>query len=178
MATIKYPITSPCGIDAPIKKLQSLFAASLWSSNTYNVYARAFENVKKGGIVPEIYTGNNQYVDMFEDDTVDAMSFCVVKDSEPFSDAMFRGTVDIIFSVKLNKLYSTLTHRADETVLNDIMEIMKRNPYGFRPQSVSRGIDNVYSGYVFDNKIMNNLQPKFHVKITCELFYQQINKSC
>jgi hypothetical protein len=115
---------------------------------------------------------------MFTDDTVDAMSFCVVKDSEPYSDGMFRGTVDIIFSVKLNKLYSTLTHRADETVLNDIMEIMKRNPYGFRVQSVSRGIDNVYSGYVFDNKVISNMQPMFHVKLTCELFYQQISKSC
>ena len=141
---------SPVGIDVIIDGLQNYLYTNLldkgWTS--YESYPRAYKNeTKEGNIIPEFYTKEGEYEEVYFDDAFNATSFFLTRDtSELASESNYTTDVKIIFQVKLNKLYPSITHRADEEMHKDVMLLLEKNPYtdGFVIKKTT-GIKKVYN---------------------------------
>lgn len=164
MALIKK--TSPVGIDTVIDNLQVLLweGLELWqnATNGYNSYSKANKNESNdNGRLPEVFTGGKEYKEVFTDDNFSATSFFLVDNNRPIVDEVIvQATVDIIFQVNLQEIYSG---REDEQAHRDVFLILKDNPWTYSiTDSLVTGISEVYSGLKIDQVNFDDIQP-FHV---------------
>ena len=112
---MNYIITNPKGIDSAIQKIQTLLYNKLNWGDNIDVYGRVFENpAKTKGLVLEAYISNNEYKDVFFDDSKTASVF-FIEDKKHTTDEgiRFSNKVQIVFMVDLKKAFPTITHRAD-----------------------------------------------------------------
>jgi hypothetical protein len=165
--------TNPVGIDKPIDRLQNYLYNSLAWAN-YESYHRAYTNEKNGIKIPEIYTSNGEYKNVFYNDNFDATSFFIIDENRD-TETVNRVDLSLIYQVDLTKIKPAITHRADEEVLNEISFYLKRNSYGFDLTNVKTGISNVYSGLNLEmpkgDDISNRFVARFDLvtnyEITC-----------
>jgi hypothetical protein len=120
-------ITNPVGIDSPIQTLQAQFLAHLFVGKTYSSFGRAFLN-ERGGTIPEVYIEANEYQEVLQDDTKDAVSFFTVDPDEEMNMLNASARVDIFFFVNLAKLF-THTHRAIEEVHILVAQEIYKSPF-------------------------------------------------
>ena len=160
---------SPEGIDIKIQSLQTklhnnLSAAGVWNTALYDAYGRAY----RVPLIDDTYRleldlGDNEYSgDAYINDAKAATSFFYVHDDDDYENHLFKSTVDIIFFVNLTTLLSSITHRADTEVKEDIYELLRREPEGFKIQNCITGIDNVFAGMAISNIKYDDLQP-YHI---------------
>ncbi len=163
------------GIDKKIQALQLKLHTDLsseWDTSLYDSYGRAYSvPLEKGGYKLELFNqivddethhGSNEYSgDIYISDKKAALSFFYVRDEE-YEDHQYESIVDIVFFVNLSLLKASITHRADEEVREDVLELLKTEPLGFRIKSLVVGIDNVFSGMDVSNIKYDNMQP-YHV---------------
>ena len=141
----------PKGIDVPLAILQKLlFDNVTWnnSPNTYVSYERAYKNATIDNKLPEVYTGNNEYIEVFTDDSVPASSFFLASDNREVGDRI-AADIDIIFQLDLNKLYPNIAHRADEEAHKQVLDVLERTTL-VKINSLQTGIANVYSCLLVD----------------------------
>lgn len=114
-------ISSPVGIDVPIRKLQEKLHSSLmtkWGLNPavsadnvlYESYGRCYRNRKKTGYVAEVYTSSNQYKEVYWNDSLNAISFFGIGSTISHNKAE-TADVHLVFFVNLSKVKSTLPLR-------------------------------------------------------------------
>jgi len=150
--------SSPVGVDVAIQQLQCWFNTNLpttWNinANTYASYGRVYENERGDEIIPEVNIGGNEYKEVKFDDTYKVGSYFVVDDIN--ADDMNTAIIRIVFWGDLSKL-SAVTHRGDEEIRQDIVNILKKEPYGFKVVGMGNAGD---------------MQPRFVMEFTCELIY-------
>jgi len=125
--------TSPVGIDIIIDDIQDELYNGLINSPTpgwtiYESYPRSYKNETQEGFIPEFYTGNGEYKEVYFGDNFNATSFFLI-DNTVNSNEKYSYTVDVkvIFQVKLDKLYSSIPHRADEEMHRDVILLLQNN---------------------------------------------------
>lgn len=162
--------TSPRGIDFAINKIQTYLYNELNLAD-YESYPRAYKNSKvDGGVIPEIYIGENEYKEVFMDDKFDLTSFWLVDDNSTV-DEFTTTTVSVVFQALLDELYPTITHRADEEFVNDVYNILYNNPYDYDLTGVVRGVENVYSEFDTSQVTWDDMSEYFVVRFDLEVVY-------
>lgn len=146
-----YTKVKPVGMDIPIQKLQTYLhdkLLAIWgiTSAEYNAYGRCYRNQKDDGYVAEVYTGNNEYREVYLDDRIAAMSFFGISgDTEV--EVENTASVHLIFWVNLSKLKAPIVHRADEEVRVDVQKLLNKGVFGFSLKEISTGIERVLQEY-------------------------------
>lgn len=131
------------GIDYELDKLATKLNARLWvSPKTYTAYGRAYVNTRNGSRIPEVNTASSrEYVDKLLNDTVDGISFFVVdNDYTSRGDGRsFSANANLYFAVNTNTLYASVTERATEYAIRDILAEIVRTK--FKVVGVTVGLD-------------------------------------
>lgn len=143
------------GIDIPIQQLQSYIYPKLkdmWSINedvSFDCYGRSYKNQSEdNGYIPEVYTGNGEYKEVFFDDTLSALSFFTVGNDISFSRGGASANVGLIFMVNVSKLYPSITDSIpDEIIRSNVQRLFLQENYNFKMTDFITGIDNVFKEY-------------------------------
>lgn len=146
--------TKPVGIDVAIQNLQTFLHKQLVSKwgltgdidTGYECYGRVYRNKKDAGYVAEVYVGNNEYKEVYWNDTLKAISWFGLSDKTDF-DKQNISKVHLVFFVDLAKLKPAIAHRADEEIRNEIQKLFGYSLFGFSWESIELGIDNVLREY-------------------------------
>jgi hypothetical protein len=146
--------TNPVGIDVAIQNLQAYLHKQLvkaWSLTgdsdpAFESYGRVYKNKKDTGYVAEVYTGNNEYKEVYWNDTLKAISWFGLSDKIEF-DKQNINKVHLVFFVNIEKLKPGISHRADEEIRNEIQKLFGYSLFGFSWESIELGIDNVLREY-------------------------------
>jgi len=162
-------ITTPVGIDIPLKYLQSFLNSQLFSGNSYEAYARAY--LVDG--IPYVYVGSREYQELLFNDVNEAQSFFMVGDREEINVNHYQADVDIVFFVDLATCYPTITHRADEECVREIWQLLTGQPASFKLTSIKTG-ENALDGI----KYTDTMQPYFIAKFSGTLIYNYQNEGC
>lgn len=174
----------PRGIDKEIDFLQKKIYENLielgWTN--YDSYPRAYKNYKAGQLIPEIYIGNKEYSECLFNDKLNATSFFVASDNKKqINPGVYEQGVSIIFQVKLNALYPSILHRADEEAQEDVISAIIKDQQEIDIDSIKIGVDNVYSEFVFNNDYDKRIKitdmSDYHV-FRIDLTLNYTNDSC
>jgi len=180
-------INSPVGIDVPIRKMQEYLHKALmakWGLNPaitaenakYESYGRCYRNKKANGYAAEIFTGGNNYKDVYWNDGLNAISFFGVgqKVDHKISES---AEVHLVFFVDLKKLKPALVHRADEEVRLDVLNAVQTFGFGFTYKSLETGIENVlreYPGSYRDERLKHvDMHPVHCFRLNFSLIYKK-----
>ena len=166
------------GIDVEIAKIQSRVYNTLiteYNWQDYNSYERVYLNIRKGVLIPELYTGtssasNNEYRPIYFNDTVTAESYFIVDPVRSFGER-FEATVGMVFQMNLQKMFPTIEHRPDEQAHEEVFTAMKTAVPGDIGEtfiSLATGIDDVYSGLDTTEIQATDMQP-------CHVFRYNFN---
>jgi hypothetical protein len=176
-----YTKTNPTGIDKPIQEAQKMLhdrLNTLWSINLSG-YGRAYILKRKdGNTVPEVFVSDNDYKDILGLD--DSRFFFVQSPtSEKLDFKVYETDVDIYFIIDLSKVKSTITHRADEEVHQNVDYILSQT--SFDVNSIEIGIDNFISDFSIedmDNFKLADFQPYHIFKMACSVKYNLETTKC
>jgi len=160
-------ITDPKGIDALIQTLQAQFTAHLFAGKSYSSYGRAFLN-ERNGVIPEVYVGANEYQEVLQDDTKDALSFFTVDPAEDVEMFNAKAKVNIYFFVNLATLF-TYTHRAIEEVHILVLKEITRSP--FQVTRLITGHESV-KDFAIERPELMDMQPYYCFKFECSITYK------
>lgn len=175
-------ITKPTvtGIDIYIQRMQTFLypkVKTLWglTDTTYTSYGRAYRNQTKDGYSPEVYTGGNEYKDVYFDDTVFASSFFGVGETTEIKNKTgVTADVFLIFMVDLNKIKPGTT-RNDEECHIDIEKMLIALLFGFTCTGIVTGIDQVFKEYTGWRKqkglMYRDMQPLHCFRLNFKLLY-------
>ena len=175
--SIVYLKDNPKGVDKVINDLNEQLFNDLTTVNgweDYNAYHRAYKNPTQNGIVAEVFDKDDKdYKEVFFDDTLNASSFFVIEDEMPATDngRIFTTTISAIFQVDLSTIAGKIETRADEEIVAQVINSLQLNKFG-EISSVTRGIENVYSGFRTDQIQYTDMQPFFCFKIDLEVNFQ------
>jgi hypothetical protein len=167
-----YTKNNPIGIDKEIDHLQKIIFKNLckkWSveASSYNCFCRAYKNQQKNGYIPEFYVGNNEYMELFFDDTVFVTSFFIVADKTNIIMNGCQTVVSLIFCVDISKL-KNLPHRADEEVRQDVLDTLQ----ALDLISVETGINNVFREFSVSSIKYRDLHPLHCFRLNFNIIYQ------
>src|ERR1044072_8615504 len=126
--------TNPVGIDVAIQNLQTHLHKQLvvkWGLTgaddpAYQSYGRVYRNKKDSQYIAEAYIGNNEYKEVYWDDTLTAISFFGTGSKTTF-DVGNKVDVHQVFFVNVDKVKPNKAHRADEEVRNEIQQDRKEH---------------------------------------------------
>ena len=168
---------SPVGIDIVIDILQEALFNGLTSVGwtDYESYPRAYKNQTKDGFIPEFYTGNEEYEEVYFDDGFNVTSFWLVEDTVgQQNDPNFSATIKVIFQAKLNELYPSIPHRADEEMHRDIALILDKSYITINGNTkITTGIEKIYENEGLKSTTGFEDMSNFHVvKFDVEVNYE------
>lgn len=149
----------PIGVDAVIQQYQQYLQDNLldrWgmSTDTYVNYGRCYRNQKGNDYVPEMYTGQKEYQDLYFDDTLFTVSFFGCEEKSFPDGYQHLALTHIIFLVDLSKIKPTFNYRADEEARNDVYNVLTGFGGGdLKMTKEISGIDNVFKEYTGWNKL-------------------------
>jgi hypothetical protein len=154
--------TDPRGMDIPIQRLQTALHTKLltaWDLDTdqYMCYGRAYrnKNANGSGYVAQVYDGANEYSTVYWDDSKAAVSF-FGEDGKTVHDKGEIKKIHLVFFVNLATLKPSITHRADEEVRLDVLNIAGGHSFGFEYEGMDLWIPNVlreYPGSITDERL-------------------------
>lgn len=161
---------NPIGIDIVINDIIEPMYNELiefgWTG--YEAYHRAYKNPKsnEGLFVPEAYTGqkdgDNEYTEVFYDDTKTATSFFLTGSTTTRTNGNYTVPISIIFQLNAEELYENLGHRADEEARNDAIIAIERSVVGSRITSIVTEVKDVYAEFDTSRINFTDMSP-FHV---------------
>lgn len=167
MIDVNY-ITDAVGIDKAIqnvqRKLQSRIA---WTG--YKAFGRTYRIERNAKQMPCLYLRNSEYYEMLPDDNEIAFSFFDV-DSDVTHGNIQNSTceVDLIYFVNIERVYNNLTHRADENVINDVLNVLK--VFGDNVTVLSHNIIDPLQNFDYDKNIAE-MHPFLVFSVRLELKY-------
>jgi len=140
--------TCPKGIDFGIHILQKELFIELtklgWAD--YDSYDRAYRNKKGDDKLPEVYLKDGEYREVLFNDKETVTSFFLADEKRSFDikENLFTQGISIIFQANLDKLLPNVTNRADEEMINQITQALKKKFWGNRLVEVITGYERVY----------------------------------
>lgn len=169
---MNYTITNPKGIDFTIQKIQNyLFEKLNWGE--INVYGRVYKNPsEQKGLMLEAYISNNEYKDVFTEDTKNANIFFVEDDIHPSKDGIiFTPKLKIVFMVNLKKAYPNIAHRADIEAEMEAIELIRKKT-GFTFENLEKGIKQCLGEFYTEGIKLSDMHPYHTFAISGEIKYQ------
>ena len=163
------------GLESIIKDCQTFLntkLSSLWSG-TIEVYGLLEKKLKNDIIVPEAWKGtaigNKEYSEVFINDKVAAtIGFVTTSRSLiPYKSA----TVDIIFTILLNKIYPNSTTRDKEKALLEAEKALEKFGGINEIIEVKEGVNDVFSGFDTDRIKYRDFHPWYVFSFSAELLY-------
>jgi len=143
--------TNPVGVDKVIDNLQVfLYQLAISTNNTWESYPRAYKNPKRfdeRGYIPEVYLATGEYKEVFFDDSMDISTFFVVGDRREIGNGKVTAPLSLILQCNLTKLFNSVSHRADEELINMFWDKLKSFTLGAKCESIETSIDAVYSEF-------------------------------
>lgn len=161
--------TDPTGIDKPIQRLQGLIYSGLGYPNI-NGFGRAYVIEKDQKKLPVRYIDGSKtdYEEILFNDEVNGHFFFLDKnETTPIGGGTFETDIEIIFFINIEKLKPNVTHRADEEIRSEIVELITRFKF-FKLKNIIKGPE-ALDGFDTDLK---EIQPRFFLKVTGTLKYQ------
>jgi hypothetical protein len=128
-------------------------------------------NDKDGQIIPEVHTNNNDYQDVLMNDAV-SHCFFVAGDIRNYTGGQLIGELSIIFMIDLTK-FTSVTHRGDEEVINEVIVKLEDEPYSFVLERVEIGRSAL--GTITGDVENDNLQPFFIFAVSGSINYETEN---
>jgi len=167
---------NPRGIDKVVNDLNlSAYNALIDSGWTnYSAYHRAYKNETQEGLLAEVFDiDSKDYSEVFFDDRLNASSFFTIEDSIPTTDLgrIFTTTVSMTFQCDLSKVANLVEHRADEEIVEKVVNALQGNKYG-EVSAIVRGIDNVYQGFRTEQIRYTDMNPFFCFRVDLDVSYQ------
>ena len=173
--------TDPVGIDLVIDRLQEYLYSTLtvaalpvaWPN--YESYHRVYVNDSKRGVIPEVYTSNGDYKEVFNTDDFTVTSFWIAGENREVIDQenIYEANISIVFQVdRLNLLFPSVSHRADEELHRQIQQVLKDNQWGYEVTNFITGIDNVYSEFSTDKVDWDDISFKHVVRFNLTVQYE------
>lgn len=159
---MNYTIENPKGIDKEIQRIQTaLYNKILWQN--FDVYGRVHRNYQETkGLVPQAYIGNNEYRDVFTNDSKTATVFFIDDPEHKTENGFFYyNEIKIVFLVNLSKAKLEVSHRADMEVEIEALKILQNHKI-FDVSGIEKGIEKVFSGFNTDGIKLSDMQP-YHV---------------
>jgi len=160
-----YTVTSPVGIDVPIKNLQNFLYRALrsaWSLTEDQV--RAYPRGRRLDGQIRFFTSSDYLDSDGLMDTAYAVQFFFLEsERRDFANEHFSAPVDIYFFVNLQTVKPALTTLADEEVKQDVFSVVRQGSGNFH------GFDKVeLEG--FNEKM--NMYPYHSFKVSTNLIYR------
>jgi bacterioferritin (cytochrome b1) len=175
--SLVYLKDNPKGVDKVVNDLNAQLFNDLTTSNgwdNYNAYHRAYKNPTQEGIIAEVFDKDDKdYKEVFFNDTLNASSFFVIDDTTNTTDLgrIFTQTVSIIFQVDLSAIAGSIETRADEEIIAQVVNSIQKNKFG-DITAITRGIENVYTGFRTEQIQYTDMQPFFCFRIDVDVTYQ------
>jgi hypothetical protein len=166
----------PVGIDIPIQQAQTKLFNGLADIQNYDGYGRCYRNKKGNGYIAEVYTGKDEYKEVYLDDTLNMISFFGVADKVNF-DIKSSTMVHLVVFVNLEKVLPDIDHRADEEIRLKVLKSIGTSADGLEFQSMETGIENVLREYPGsrrdDGLIAADMSPWHCFRLNFKLIYDQ-----
>src|SRR3972149_1217820 len=134
------------GLDAKINLIQRMLEKKLslkWGS--LEIYGIIQENIKNGNLIPEVYTENGEYKELFFDDKVPAQ-ICFRVLSRTVNNSSYTASVDVIFNTTLYGIHPN-DNRETEKAMLEAYNVLLKCGYVNTISGIKEGISNVYSGF-------------------------------
>lgn len=178
---MNYLLTNPIGIDKEIQDIQSYLYDTLsptWGD--FDAYGRAYKNRKGLGFVPEVYKGNDEYVQAYYDDSENSrgiMFFIDFIDHTTEDGFKFKARTKICFMLNLEKI-GYATQRQDSLVHNLVVSALNNNPItNFKITGIEKTVRNVFYGYTYTHvELETDMHPLHTFAIIGELEYYLTDK--
>lgn len=171
MAITTHTKTTPIGVDVPIKKCQTQLGDKL-SWDTADIYGRVYLNTDKGNnIIAEAHKSSGEYKEIFIDDSLDGViGFIVSADRD--SNVVQVVDIELICSVKLDRIYPNAVTRNDEEALQEVVRILE-GVGGWTIEKITAG--NIREVYHFMNTkkiVFRDTQPYANFSIRCSVNFK------
>lgn len=149
-------LTDPVGIEAAIEEINGLLLTKLpWLDNAYGKCEKLLESKEKGSF-PAIYSGNNEYIDLFPDQNKGNFSFFDIAERSVINwvpNQITGGSVEFGLIVWFNyqRVFPTDSeNRSIEHVKNQV--VIALNTIGLLNSKIEchrvlERVENVYNGY-------------------------------
>lgn len=174
-------LTSAYGIDVAINNVQTdLYASlvSLWHGDIEG-YGRIHKNNKKDDkVIPEHYTKEGQFKEVYYDDKLGADFFFIVGNDDSTEDQLlYVSNVKCVFMLNLNRIYPSDEERSDVKAQKDVVEILRKYDYhGYKITGISKTISNIFSGFDTSKIKFTDIQPAHCFSINIDLSYYLTDK--
>jgi len=149
-------LIEPIGVEAAIEEINSILLARLpWLNNAYGKCEKLLESKDKGSF-PAIYSGNNEYIDLFPDQNKGNFSFFDIAEMSTINwvpNQLKGGSAEFGLIVWFNYdlIYPTDSdNRSIENVKHEVITVL--NTMGLLNSNivcdrVLERVENVYNGY-------------------------------
>lgn len=172
---MNYLKQNPVGLDASIQKLQVLLYTQLLPKwNELSGYGRCYINKDKDGFKTiEDYSKKNEYSGNLVYAEGNKFFFATEKDLERTGNSFYKTSIDLFFIVNVNKVYPSITHRADEEIRLDVLKILE-NQSLVEVKKLVIDIDKIFNR--FDYNRVDNMQPYHVFKLELDVVEFDINQ--
>lgn len=167
--------TNPKGLDVVIQNMQNLLynkLTALWNVDLSG-YGRCYPsfNQEQNRKEIEFYNGANEYKDVLYAEE-NKFFFTAENEIERVGNSQFKTKIELFFIVNVSEIYPNVTHRADEEVRVDVINILEQSSFA-TISSIVIDIDKVFSKYEY--VISDDLQPYHCFKIILDTLDYNIN---
>lgn len=162
------------GIDAKIYLLQTYLDAKLnaiWNSPIV-IYGRVYANEKETGTIPEVWSENGDYKQIYLNDKNAATVCFIVTERNIQTKGNVKANIDIVFSINLKQILGT-SERADELAMLQVIDLIRKSQLAKTSGEIKEGIANVFPGYNIDAIKFRDMQPYAVFSIPCEIHYNE-----
>ncbi len=145
----------------------------------YMAYGRCYRNRTATGWKAELYTGADQYKDVYWDNALTALSFFGTGTTVQ-SVVNNQTDLHLVFFLNLAKIKPGIVHRADEEVRQTIISAVGKNSFGAEFISYETGIENVlreYPGSYRDALAFVDMHPVHALRLNFTFIYNML-KNC
>ncbi len=167
-------LANPIGLDKWIQKLQTkLFDNVSWLGLCFG---KAFHNETPNGSIPEVYIGDNEYLEVLPSDTLGDCNSYVFFDVDQTSQATnpevtsrIRSQVGVVLFARLDQVFDNDT-RDTERIKRDLLNQVTGTEFRF--SGFKEGPKNVYSNYGFAvSQVLNDMQPYYVLRMDLNINY-------
>lgn len=173
---MNYTTSTTVGIDTVIKSVQTELYDLLilkWVDDI-DGYGRVNRTDTGGGVVPRYYLSENDYKDVYYDDSKGGQFFFLTdEDSSTIDEDVYQNDVKVVFMVDLTRILGT--GRRDELARTDVVKILRSISYNrFEIKGIETGVKNVFRGLDSEkvNKADINPLHTFCVKIKLSYYIE------
>jgi hypothetical protein len=137
------------------------------------IYGLVRKLLRDDSVYPEVYKGTGvkqkEYKELFIDDKVAASVGFLVLDRNPFQN--HQANVDIIFTLRIDKIYPDSTTRDIEKALLEAEKVVERSTWVSNVLDIKEGIEDVFSDFETEPIKHRDMHPWYVFSLNVDLFY-------